>query len=63
MCHIARKATASEALRSGKSSTTSRFTVGQTVVGPGGKLGILRFLGPVQFAQGEWAGIELEEVL
>ena len=37
------------------------LTVGDRVLVGGNKAGTLRFLGPTQFAKGEWAGVELDE--
>ena len=37
--------------------------IGDEVLVGGSKLGILRYLGPTEFAKGEWAGVELKEPL
>lgn len=37
-----------------------RYDIGERVIVSGGKQGIVRFLGPTEFAQGIWAGIELD---
>lgn len=50
-------ATASPHMPSGSSS----FQIGDRVQVSGGRTGVLRFLGPTEFAAGEWAGIELDE--
>jgi hypothetical protein len=42
-----------------KSSTK----IGDQVIVSGTKMGVLRYLGPTEFAKGEWAGIELHEAL
>ncbi|WKY01977.1 hypothetical protein Q1695_015745 [Nippostrongylus brasiliensis] len=39
------------------------FDIGDRVVVSGGKQGVVRFLGETEFAQGVWAGIELEQPL
>ncbi|KAF6773421.1 hypothetical protein AHF37_11653 [Paragonimus kellicotti] len=39
------------------------FKVGDRVQVSGGRIGTLKFLGPTEFAPGEWAGIELDEPL
>ncbi|KAF7233353.1 hypothetical protein EG68_10053 [Paragonimus skrjabini miyazakii] len=39
------------------------FNVGDRVQVSGGRIGTLQFLGPTEFAPGEWAGIELDEPL
>ncbi|VDM63504.1 unnamed protein product [Angiostrongylus costaricensis] len=41
----------------------SRFDIGDRVVVSGGKHGSVRFIGETEFAQGIWAGIELEQPL
>ncbi len=38
-----------------------RLQVGDRVIVSGTKIGILRFSGTTEFAQGEWAGVELEQ--
>ncbi|KAG5450353.1 CAP-GLY domain-containing linker protein 1 [Clonorchis sinensis] len=40
-----------------------QFQLGDRVQISGGRVGVLRFLGPTEFAAGEWAGIELDEPL
>lgn len=40
-----------------------RFDIGDRVLVSGGKQGVVRFLGETEFAQGIWAGIELEQPL
>uniref|UniRef100_A0A0N5ATI9 CAP-Gly domain-containing linker protein 1 n=1 Tax=Syphacia muris TaxID=451379 RepID=A0A0N5ATI9_9BILA len=56
----------SSIMQSPEASTSSEyvknygFTVGDRVVVSGGKLGTVRFLGPVDFQEGIWAGIELD---
>ncbi|EYC31042.1 hypothetical protein Y032_0004g1921 [Ancylostoma ceylanicum] len=39
------------------------FDLGERVVVSGGKQGVVRFIGETEFAQGVWAGIELEQPL
>ncbi|RCN50195.1 putative flagellar protein FliS [Ancylostoma caninum] len=39
------------------------FDIGERVVVSGGKQGVVRFIGETEFAQGVWAGIELEQPL
>ncbi|KAH8871857.1 CAP-Gly domain-containing linker protein 3 [Schistosoma japonicum] len=39
----------------------STFQIGDHVQVSGGRVGILKYLGPTEFAPGEWAGIELNE--
>ncbi|VDO85803.1 unnamed protein product [Heligmosomoides polygyrus] len=39
------------------------FDIGDRVLVSGGKQGVVRFLGETEFAQGIWAGIELEQPL
>ncbi|KAK6058061.1 CAP-Gly domain protein [Cooperia oncophora] len=39
------------------------FDIGDRVVVSGGKQGVVRFIGETEFAQGIWAGIELEQPL
>ncbi|KAA3681339.1 uncharacterized protein DEA37_0003437 [Paragonimus westermani] len=39
------------------------FKVGDRVQVSGGRIGTLKYLGPAEFAPGEWAGIELDEPL
>eukprot|EP00123_Amoebidium_parasiticum_P018244 comp24146_c2_seq1/m.43922 comp24146_c2_seq1/g.43922 ORF comp24146_c2_seq1/g.43922 comp24146_c2_seq1/m.43922 type:complete len:698 (-) comp24146_c2_seq1:1517-3610(-) len=55
--------TLSQALASPRGSLESDggLHVGGVVVVGGSKRGILRFLGPTQFADGIWAGVELDE--
>ena len=42
---------------------SSTLKIGDQVIVSGTKMGVLRYLGPTEFAKGEWAGIELEEPL
>ncbi|CAB4000974.1 Hypothetical predicted protein [Paramuricea clavata] len=42
---------------------SSTLKIGDRVIVSGTKMGVLRYLGPTEFAKGEWAGIELEEPL
>ncbi|XP_028400566.1 CAP-Gly domain-containing linker protein 1-like isoform X2 [Dendronephthya gigantea] len=42
---------------------SSTLKIGDQVIVSGTKVGVLRYLGPTEFAKGEWAGIELEEAL
>ncbi|KAK6746226.1 hypothetical protein RB195_012380 [Necator americanus] len=44
-------------------ATEYGFDLGERVVVSGGKQGTVRFLGETEFAQGIWAGIELEQPL
>ncbi|VVC44279.1 Hypothetical protein CINCED_3A019655 [Cinara cedri] len=48
------------------SKSTSDLKIGDRVIissGQGSKLGVLRYRGATQFAQGEWCGIELDDPL
>ncbi|VDD88282.1 unnamed protein product, partial [Enterobius vermicularis] len=49
-----------EASTSSEYSRNFGYDVGDRVVVSGGKLGTVRFLGPVDFQEGVWAGIELD---
>ena len=42
---------------------SSTLKIGDQVIVSGTKMGVLRYLGPTEFAKGEWAGIELQEPL
>ena len=42
---------------------SSTLKIGDQVIVSGSKMGVLRYLGPTEFAKGEWAGIELQEPL
>jgi hypothetical protein len=42
---------------------SSTLKIGDQVIVSGTKMGVLRYLGPTEFAKGEWAGIELKEPL
>lgn len=46
--------------------SSSDLKIGDRVIissGQGSKLGVLRYRGTTQFAQGEWCGIELDDPL
>ena len=49
--------------REGLKALREKLKIGDRVLVAGLKEGILRFLGPTEFAKGVWAGIELEEPL
>lgn len=38
-----------------------RYDIGDRVLVAGGKLGTVRYLGTADFAQGLWAGVELDQ--
>ncbi|CAH8524144.1 unnamed protein product [Schistosoma turkestanicum] len=42
-------------------SGRNTLQIGDHVQVSGGRIGILRYLGPTEFAAGEWAGVELDE--
>ena len=42
---------------------STRLRIGERVSVSGSKTGILRFVGPADFAKGEWAGVELDDPL
>lgn len=46
-----------------KLEESSVLKIGDPVLVSGTKLGFLRYLGPTEFAKGEWAGVELQEPL
>ena len=47
----------------GNLDDSSTLKIGDQVIVSGTKMGVLRYLGPTEFAKGEWAGIELKEPL
>ena len=60
---VDRKASTSSVSSSALVAKSQQFKIGERVVIGGAKVGILRFLGKTEFANGVWAGIELDEAV
>ncbi|KAM8946772.1 CAP-Gly domain-containing linker protein 4 isoform 2-T2 [Pelodytes ibericus] len=62
-CHLSTDSLPSDENLSGNAMLLSAgLKLGDRVLIAGQKVGILRFCGPTQFASGQWAGIEMDEL-